>query len=267
MADVLAEICAVKRDHVDATRRERPLATVETAAKSAPPVRGFAEALATAETAGRYPVITEIKKASPSAGLIRPDFDPAALAAAYEAAGAACLSVLTDKPYFQGDDGYIELARNACALPALRKDFMIDPYQVVEARALGADCILIILAAVDDGLAAELEATAFAYGMDVLIETHDAAEFERALKLKSPLLGVNNRNLKTLSVDLQTTIDLAKAAPADRRLISESGIGGHDDLIRLWAGGARAFLVGERLMRQADVTAAARALIGEARAA
>lgn len=267
MADVLAEICAVKRTHVDAMKRARPLAELEAAARSAPPPRGFARALDAAEAAGRYPVITEIKKASPSAGLIRADFDPARLAAAYEAAGAACLSVLTDAPYFQGHDDFVAQARDACTLPALRKDFMIDAYQVVEARALGADCILIILAAVDDALAAELEDAAFGLGMDVLIETHDAEEYERALKLKSPLLGINNRNLKTLSVDLQTTIDLAKDAPAGRRIISESGIGTHADLARLWAAGARGFLVGERLMRQPDVRAAAADLIGERRAA
>lgn len=265
MSDILAEICDVKRRHVADCKAVRPLAEVEAAAKAASPVRGFAAALAAKEEAGAFPVITEIKKASPSAGVIRPDFDPAALAKAYEAAGAACLSVLTDAPYFQGDDSYIELARDACALPALRKDFMVDPYQVVEARALGADCILIILAAVDDGLAKELEDTAFAQGMDVLIETHDGEEFDRALKLKSELLGVNNRNLKTLAVDLNATAELAARAPAGRRLISESGIGSNADVRRLWDLGARAFLVGERLMREDDVRAAAFDLIGERR--
>lgn len=265
MADVLAEIVAAKRGHVDAAKRARPLGSVESAAKATPPPRGFAKALASKEAAGRFPVVTEIKKASPSAGVIRADFDPAALAQAYEAAGAACLSVLTDAPYFQGDDGDIARARDGAALPALRKDFMIDPYQVAEARALGADCILIILAAVDDGLAAELESAAFDLGMDVLIETHDRAEFERALGLRSPLIGINNRNLKTLAVDLQTTVDLAAEAPAGRRIVSESGIGSNDDLKRLWDAGARGFLVGERLMREADVRAAAARLIGEAR--
>lgn len=267
MADVLAEICAVKRDHVAAAKRERPLGDVEAAAREASPPRGFAAALAAKERAGKYPVITEIKKASPSAGVIRPDFNPATLAKAYETAGAACLSVLTDGPYFQGDDRHIGQARDAGGLPALRKDFMIDPYQVTEARALGADCILIILAAVDDTLASELEDAALGLGMDVLIETHDAAEFERAMRLRSTLVGINNRNLKTLSVDLQTTIDLAAKAPDDRRIISESGIGSNADLERLWAAGARGFLVGERLMREADVCAAAARLIGEARAA
>ncbi len=263
MADVLAEIIATKRTHVAACKRARPLADVEAAAKAASPVRGFADALAAKEAASRFPVITEIKKASPSAGVIRADFDPARLAAAYEAAGAACLSVLTDAPYFQGHDDYVGQARGACALPALRKDFMIDPYQVVEARALGADCILIILAAVDDALADELETTAIAHGMDVLVETHDAGEFERALRLRSPLIGINNRNLKTMTVDLSTTIELACQAPAGRRVISESGIGSNADLRRLWDAGARGFLVGERLMRQPDVRAATAELLGE----
>lgn len=267
MADILAEICDRKRAHVADCKGRRPLAELEAAAKASPPPRGFAKALAAAEAAGRYPVITEIKKASPSAGLIRPDFDPATLARAYEAGGAACLSVLTDTPYFQGEDAHVGAARAACALPAIRKDFMVDPYQVAEARALGADCILIILAAVDDVLARELEDAAFAHGMDALIETHDAAEFERAVAMRSELIGVNNRNLKTLKVDLATTFELAKLAPPGRRLISESGIAAHDDVVRLWAAGARGFLVGERLMRQPDVQAAAADLIGEARAA
>lgn len=267
MADVLAEIVEAKRAHVAACKSARPFAEIDTAARAMPAPRGFAKALAAMDEAGRFPVITEIKKASPSAGVIRPDFDPAKLASAYAAGGAACLSVLTDKPYFQGDDGDIAKARGAVGLPALRKDFMIDPYQVVEARTLGADCILIILAAVDDALASELEATAVSYGMDVLVETHNAEEFDRALKLQSPLLGINNRNLKTLKVDLATTMALAPEAPAGKRVISESGIGNHDDLKRLWDGGARGFLVGERLMREADVGAAASGLIGGARAA
>ena len=267
MADVLQEICDAKRAHVAARKQTMPIGEVEAAARAMPAPRGFASALEAKHAAGGFPVITEIKKASPSAGVIRPDFDPATLARAYEAAGAVCLSVLTDKPYFQGDDGDIERARSACALPALRKDFMVDPYQVAEARMLGADCILIILAAVDDALAAELEAAAGDYGLDVLVETHDAEEFDRALKLSSPLLGINNRNLKTLSVDLATTTTLAPEAPAEKRVISESGIGSHDDLKRLWDAGARGFLVGERLMREADVQAAAAGLIGGARAA
>ena len=265
MADVLAEICAVKREHVAARKQAAPLAHIEAVARTAPKPLGFGAALKAMDDAGRFPVITEIKKASPSAGLIRADFDPVSLARAYRDGGAACLSVLTDSPYFQGDDAYVDVARAASGLPALRKDFMVDTYQVAEARAIGADCILIILAAVDDALAADLEAAAFDYGMDVLIETHDRAEFDRALRLKSPLLGVNNRNLKTLSVDLGTTIELARAAPTDRRLISESGIGSHDDLKRLWDAGARGFLVGERLMKAPDVREAAAALIGTER--
>ncbi|MGZ0189735.1 MAG: indole-3-glycerol phosphate synthase TrpC [Alphaproteobacteria bacterium] len=265
MSDVLAKICDTKRVHVKACKRTHPLAQVEIAAKNASPARGFGAALASKDAAGRFPVITEIKKASPSAGVIRADFDPAQLASAYETAGAACLSVLTETPNFQGADEHVRMARNAGALPALRKDFMIDPYQVVEARALGADCILIILAAVDDALAKELEDTAYAHGMDVLIETHNGEEFDRALKLRSPLIGINNRNLKTLNVDLETTVSLAPQAPADRRIISESGIGSNDDLKRLWDAGARGFLVGERLMRQANVTQAAKELIGEGR--
>lgn len=265
MADILAEIVETKRRHVAASKAARPLADVEAAARAATPVRGFAAALAAKEAAGAFPVIAEIKKASPSAGLIRPDFDPAALAQAYAAGGAACLSVLTDAPYFQGDDSYIAMARDASGLPALRKDFMVDPYQVVEARALGADCILIILAATDDALARDLEATAFDQGMDVLIETHDAAEFQRALQLKSALIGINNRNLKTMAVDLATTATLAGRAPAGRRIVSESGIKSNDDVRALWADGARGFLVGERLMREADVQAAVARLIGGTR--
>lgn len=265
MADVLAEIVEAKKAHVADCKQTRPESAVDASARAEPPPRGFAAALADKETQGRFPVITEIKKASPSAGLIRPEFDPAALARAYEAAGAACLSVLTDTPYFQGEDGDIAKARGACALPALRKDFMIDVYQVAEARALGADCILIILAAVDDALAADLEAAAFDFGMDVLVETHNREEFDRALKLKSPLLGVNNRNLKTLQVDLSITGELSASAPPEKRLISESGIGSNDDVRRLWGLGARGFLVGERLMRQPDVQAAAAELIGGAR--
>jgi indole-3-glycerol phosphate synthase len=265
MSDVLANICDTKRLHLEASKRAQPIAQVESVAKNASPVRGFGAALASKDAAGSFPVITEIKKASPSAGLIRADFDPAQLARAYETAGAACLSVLTETPNFQGADEHVDIARNAVALPALRKDFMLDPYQVVEARALGADCILIILAAVDDILAKELEDTAFAQGMDVLIETHNAEEFDRALKLRSPLVGINNRNLKTLNVDLETTMSLAPHAPADRRIISESGIASNDDLKRLWDAGARGFLVGERLMRQADVTQATKDLIGEGR--
>lgn len=266
MADILQEIVDRKRDHVAACEREKPLSMLEPVAKAADHVRGFGAALAAKDAAGQYPMITEIKRASPSAGLIREDFNPAALAAAYEAAGAACLSVLTDAPYFQGVDAYLGQARGACSIPALRKDFMVSPYQIVESRALGADCILIILSAVDDILAAEMESTAMSYGMDVLVETHDEAEFERAMKLQSPLIGINNRDLKVMKTDLATTGRLAAKAHAGRRIISESGIGDRADLSRLWADGARGFLVGERLMREDDVQQATSKLIGEGRA-
>ena len=266
MADILKEIVDRKREHVAACERAKPLSVLEPIANAADPVRGFGAALAAKDHAGRYPTITEIKRASPSAGLIRKDFNPAILATAYEAAGAACLSVLTDAPYFQGMDAYLGQARGACSIPVLRKDFMISPYQIVESRALEADCILIILSAVDDILAAEMESTAMSYGMDVLVETHDVAEFERAMKLKSPLIGINNRNLKNMKTDLATTGQLTAKAHAGRRIISESGIGDREDLARLWADGARGFLVGERLMREDDVQKVTSNLIGEGRA-
>lgn len=263
MGDVLDRICAEKRRHVAECRAARPIASVITAAKGASPTRGFADRLAAASENG-YGLIAEIKKASPSKGLIRADFDPPALARAYAEGGATCLSVLTDTPYFQGEDAYLTAARTAVSLPALRKDFMLDPYQVIEARALGADCILIILAAVSDPQARELAAAAAEYGMDVLIEVHDEAEMERAHGVESRLIGVNNRNLKTLSVDLATTERLAPLAPQGRLLVGESGLGGPADLARLAAVGARCFLVGESLMRQGDVSAAVRALLGPA---
>ena len=259
-SDVLVRICADKRRHIDGQQSARSLAAVEADARRAQPPRGFVKRLRAASAAG-YGLIAEIKRASPSKGLIRTDFDPPTLARAYTEGGAACLSVLTDTPYFQGNDADLVAARAAAPLPVLRKDFMLDPYQIVESRALGADCVLVILAAVDDATAAEMIAVAEDWGMDALVEVHDASELTRAIDLDAAMIGINNRNLKTLQVDLATTEELSARVPAKTLLVSESGLYGPEDLARMAAAGARCFLVGESLMRQPDVAAATRALL------
>jgi indole-3-glycerol phosphate synthase len=258
--DILARILASKAKEVAAVRASRPLSALREEARSASPVRDFAGALRARIASGQPAVIAEIKKASPSRGVLRPIFDPAAIAARYEAGGAACLSVLTDRDYFQGAPEHLTAARAASALPALRKDFVIDEYQVYEARALGADCILLIVAALDDARLAALEGCATSLGMATLVEVHDAAELDRALELATPLIGINNRSLRTFEVALETTLSLLPRVPADRTVVTESGIAVPADVARMRAAGVHAFLVGEAFMRAADPGAALRAL-------
>lgn len=259
--DTLARICADTLAEVERRRAETPLETMRARADAADPPRGFGRALMETTAAGRFALIAEIKKASPSGGLIRRDFDPAALARGYQAGGATCLSVLTDAPHFQGSPQHLIAARAAVDLPVLRKEFILDPWQVYESRAMGADCILLIMAALEDARAIELETIARTLDLDVLVEVHNAAELQRALGLQTKLIGINNRNLRTLQTDLNTTLELAPHVPPDRFLIGESGLKTRADLERLAALGVHSFLVGEHLLRQPDVTAACRKLL------
>jgi indole-3-glycerol phosphate synthase len=261
MKDVLAEICAEKRAHVARAKRALSENALLAALAEAPPPRPFAAALEQCLAEGRFGLIAEIKKASPSAGLIRADFDASGLARAYAAGGASCLSVLTDAPYFQGSDEDLRAARRQVALPVLRKDFILDPYQILESRHIGADCVLLIMAALSDAIVSELAVAAAELGLDVLVEVHDADELDRALRLGVRLIGINNRDLKTLETNLSTTERLAPEVPGDRIVVAESGIRRPEDLDRLAAAGARCFLVGETLMREPDVTAATRRLL------
>ena len=264
MSNILDQIALDKRRHVKNCKEKKSLNTLMAQVKEASPTRGFYNSLCRAKEKNQFGLITEIKKASPSKGLIREDFNPALLAKAYEEGGASCLSVLTDVPYFQGNDEHLIAARAAAELPVLRKDFMIDPYQIIEARAMGADCILLIMAMLDDELARELEQVAIEYGLDVLLETHDAPEMERALLLKSPLIGINNRDLNTFEVSHDDTLRLSSIAGNDRMLVSESGIFTNADLQNIHdQTGINSFLIGESLMRQENVAEATKVMIGE----
>ena len=262
MSDILNRIVEVKREEIAAARPKRSVVDLQELARGQTAPRGFAAAMRAKVARGDAAVIAEIKKASPSKGVLREQFDPAAIAASYASHGAACLSVLTDVQFFQGHEDYLKAARAACALPVIRKDFLVDPYQVVEARAMGADCVLLIAACLGDGQMGELEQAALEQGMDVLVEVHDGAELERALRLRTPLVGINNRNLRTFEVTLQATLDLMGGVPADRLLVTESGILAQADVVRMRAAGVHAFLVGEAFMRAPDPGVALETLFG-----